>query len=152
MKIMNSLTCRLTEKIESILECAKSDELVALEIFLAEAVLDHLTVKFFHAAGQVVLEAKVGQDLRELVEIDPIIPWISANLPGVDNLGSGNQPLDLITDIANLVILLVTPHVDGLAMDGFPRRWANAAKARAMSRQWINGRQGEPSDWIRISP
>ena len=50
-----------TEEVKSLLERAEPDELIALEVLLAEAVLDHLTVELFHAADQVVLEPEVRQ-------------------------------------------------------------------------------------------
>ena len=100
-----SLACWLTEEVESALERAEADELIALEVLLAEAVLDHLAVELFHAAGQVVLEPEVGQEPGEQVEVDPVVPRIGADLAGVDDLGGGDQPLDLVADVADLVVL-----------------------------------------------
>lgn len=54
---------RLSKRLKLVFQRPEPDKLIALKIFFAEAVLHHLTVKFFHAAGEVVLEAKVGQNL-----------------------------------------------------------------------------------------
>src|SRR5262249_62215207 len=77
---------------ESPLEGAEADELVAFEVLLAEAVLDHLAVELLHAAGQVVLEAEVGQVAGELVEVDPVVPRGGPDLAGVDHLGGRGPP------------------------------------------------------------
>ena len=119
MKIMVSPLGRL-EEVESPLEGAEADELVALEVPLAEAVLDHLAVELLHAAGQVVLEAEVGQVAGELVEVDPVVPRVGADLAGVDDPGGRDQPLDLVADVAHLVVLAVAADVDGLVVDGLP--------------------------------
>ena len=100
------------EEVESALERAEADELVALEVLLAEAVLDHLAVELFHAADQVILEAEVGQEPGELVEVDPVVPRVGADLAGVDDLGGGDQPLDLVADVADLVVLAIAADVD----------------------------------------
>ena len=91
---------------EPVLERAKADELVALEVLLAEAVLDHLAVQLLHPGGQVVLELEVGQKLVEQVELDPVVARVGADLAGVDDLGRGDQSLDLVAHVANLVVLL----------------------------------------------
>ncbi len=134
------------------LERTEANKLLALEVLLGEAVLDQLAVELLHAADEVVLKPEIGQEPAEPVEVDAVVPRIGANLAGVDDLGGGDQPLDLVADVADLVVLPVAADVDGLVVDDLLGRPAKAAKARAMSRQWINGRQGEPSDWMRISP
>src|SRR3954464_2570697 len=54
-----------TKLMEPVLECAEADELFALEVFLSEAMLHHLTMQLLHPGSQVVLKLEVGQKLVE---------------------------------------------------------------------------------------
>ena len=111
-----------TEEVESALECAETDELITLKVLLAEAMLDHPTMEPIHAADQIKLKPEVGQELGKPVEVDPVVPRVSADLASVDDLGGGDQPLDLVADVAQLVVLFVAADIDGLAVDGLLRR------------------------------
>src|SRR5262249_52430227 len=110
----------LTEKVEPALERAEADEPIALEVLLAEAPLDHLAMELLHAAGQVVLEPEVGQEPGEAVEVDPIVPRVGADLPGVDDPGRGDQSPDLVAHVAHPVVLAVGADVDRPVVDGLP--------------------------------
>src|SRR5271165_6052778 len=82
--------------------------------------LDHLAVQFFHSGGEVVLELEVRQQPGEQIKIDTVVAGVGANLAGVGDPGRGDQPLDLVGHIANLVVLGIRPYVDRLVMDGGP--------------------------------
>ena len=118
VKIMDFLVS--AEQMEPVLERAEADELISLEVLLAEAMLDHLAVQLLHAGRQVVLELEVGQEPVEQVELDAVIAGIGTDLAGVGDLGRGDQPLDLVAHVANLVVLGVRADVDGLVVDGRP--------------------------------
>src|SRR6476620_70079 len=53
LKIMGFLGSRAgsAEPVHAVLERAEADELIALEVLLAEPVLDHLAVQLVHAGG-----------------------------------------------------------------------------------------------------
>ena len=49
--------------------------------------------------------SKSGRSEFEQVELHAVVPRIVTDLSGVDDLGVGHQSLNLIGDIANLVVL-----------------------------------------------
>ena len=102
VKIMGFLAS--TKEVKSVLERAKADKLVALKVFLAKAVLDHLAVKLLHTGGQRVLKLEVGKKLGEQVKVNAVIsrvarprpyrrPWLreSAVEPGRRHRGPGSS-------------------------------------------------------------
>ena len=79
--------------------------------------LDHPSVQLLHPSGEVVLQLEVRHKLAEQIEIDAVVAGVGANLAGVRELRRGNQPLDLVAHIANLIVLGVRPNVDSLVVD-----------------------------------
>src|SRR5271157_5059232 len=107
----------LVQQVKPILERAQSDELISLEVLLAKTMLDHPSVQFLHPSGEVVLELEVRQKPVEQIEIDAVVAGVGAYLAGVRDLRRGNQSLDLVAHIANLIVLGVRPNVDSLVVD-----------------------------------
>ena len=58
------------------------------------------------------LKLEVRKDLGEQVKLDAIVPRVCTDLARINYLCRWNQPLHLVADIADLVILGITTDVD----------------------------------------
>src|SRR6516225_8865400 len=108
--------------VEPMTQGAQPNELVAVEITRRKAVCAKPRQQLLHSGGERVVEPELGQELAELGEIDAVVARVLADLAGVDDAGTGHQPLDEPGDIAHLIVLRVAADIDPLVVNGHARR------------------------------
>jgi hypothetical protein len=84
-------------------------------------VIHHLPVQLLHPADDVVLQPEIGQELPQQVELHSVVARVGSDLAGVGNLRRRHEPLHLVADVPDLVVLVAGSHVDGAVVDDVSR-------------------------------
>src|SRR4051794_31544704 len=109
------------------------DAAVARPLEVVEPQADGLVrlVELPRALARVPLRLEAGEDPSDLGEVGAVVALVRAGVLGELDLAAGHGLLHDLRDLADAVVLVVAPHVEGLRVDRLARRGEDGQEGAA---------------------